>query len=199
MLPAASNNFFQKRQRIAERHRSGVCLVKTTSEEVMNNVVRVSKRLIPIERIALFEPFVISADQELRSTREFKTRIVLLDKISVLAEETPEQLGVAHRFRMVAADRVATNPTVHFQVETFEPAEHFKPTRPFLSRLSWHDQDGNTQSKLLLAPPETVLAVVVRGEEVVDANAESEEETVTPRAKRSPRRRRAALPDQDPA
>jgi hypothetical protein len=199
MSSAMPNNFFQKRQRIAERRRSGVCLLETTSEEIMNNVVRVSKRLIPVERIALFEPFVISTDQTLRSTKEFRTRIVLLDKVSVLAEETPEQLGVAHRFRMVATDRVATNPAVHFQVETFEPAEHFKPTRPFLSRLSWQDQDGNTQSKLLLAPPETVLAVVVRGEEVVEASEESEAESVAPSGKRSPRRRRAATPAQDPS
>ena len=167
----------------------------------MENVIRIAKRLIPIEHIALFEPFVISTDQGLRSTKEFKTRIVLLDKVSILAEETPEQLGVAHRFRMVAADRVATNPAVSFQVETFEPAEHFKPTRPFLSRLSWHDQDGNTQSKLLLAPPETVLAVVVRGEEVVEAGEESEAQPqpVAPRAKRSPSRRRTATPDQEPS
>jgi hypothetical protein len=199
MLPATPNNFFQQSRRIAEPHRSGVCLLKTTSEEIMNNVVRVSKRLIPVEQIALFEPFVTSTDQGLRSTREFKARIVLLDRVSILAEETPEQLGVAHRFRMVAMDRVATNPAIHFQVETFEPAEHFKPTRPYLSRLSWHDQDGNTQSKLLLAAPETVLAVVVRGEEVVDANDESETRAATPRPKRSPRRRRTVMPDQDPS
>jgi hypothetical protein len=174
-------------------------LGKTTLEKNMDNVIRIAKRLIPIERIALFEPFVISTDQGLRSTKEFKARIVLLDKVSILAEETPEQLGVAHRFRMVAADRVATNPAVSFQVETFEPAEHFKPTRPFLSRLSWHDQDGNTQSKLLLAPPETVLAVVVRGEEAVEAEEGSEAETPAPTAKRSARRRRTATPGQEPS
>lgn len=167
----------------------------------MENVIRIAKRLIPIERIALFEPFVISTDQGLRSTKEFKTRIVLLDKVSILAEETPEQLAVAHRFRMVAADRVATNPAINFQVESFEPAEHFRPTRPFLSRLSWHDQDGNTQSKLLLAPPETVLAIVIRGEEVVEAGDESESEArpVTPRPKTSPRRRRTTTPNQEPS
>jgi hypothetical protein len=199
-MPAvARNNFFEQSLRIAERYRRGVSLRETTSEENMDNVIRISKRLIPIERIALFEPFVISTDQGLRSTKEFKARIVLLDKVSILSEETPEQLGVAHRFRMVAADRVATNPAVHFQVETFEPAEHFKPTRPFLSRLSWHDQDGNTQSKLLLAPPEIVLAVVVRGEEVPGADEESEPQIVTPRAKRSPRRSRASMPGQEPS
>jgi hypothetical protein len=176
-------------------------LGKTTLEENMDNVIRIAKRLIPIERIALFEPFVISTDQGLRSTKEFKARIVLLDRVSILAEETPEQLGVANRFRMIAADRVATNPAVNFQVETFEPAEHFKPSRPFLSRLSWHDQDGNTQSKLLLAPPETVLAVVVRGEEVVEAGEESEAQPqpVTSRAKRSPSRRRTTTPDREPS
>jgi len=29
---------------------------------------------------------------------------------------------------------------------------------------TWRDLDGNTQSKLLLSPPEAVLAVAVRGE-----------------------------------
>jgi hypothetical protein len=53
---------------------------------------------------------------------------------------------------------------VRFLVETFEPAEGFQPRKPYQSRLKWRDQDGNEQSKLLLTKPETVIAVVLRGQ-----------------------------------
>jgi hypothetical protein len=64
---------------------------------------------------------------------------------------------------MLKLDGVATNPNVRFRVESFLPGEGFKPTKPYVTRLLWRDQDGNDQSKLLLSEPETVLAVVVRG------------------------------------
>jgi hypothetical protein len=56
------------------------------------------------------------------------------------------------------------DPAVRFRVETFEPSEGFQPRKPYQSRLKWRDQDGNEQSKLLLTKPETVIAVVLRGE-----------------------------------
>lgn len=43
---------------------------------------------------------------------------------------------------MLSADGVATNPSVHFGVEEFQPAENFKPAKNYLTRLSWHDLDG---------------------------------------------------------
>jgi len=64
---------------------------------------------------------------------------------------------------MLAADRVATNPAVHFRVESFLPVEGFTPARAYMTRLLWRDLDGNEQSKLLLSEPETVLAVTVQG------------------------------------
>jgi hypothetical protein len=130
----------------------------------MNAVVHVSKHLIPVERIALFESFVMPEEPPFLSTKDFKGRIVLLDKMSVLTEETPEELAEANGFRLIEADRVATNPAISFGVETFTPAESFQPTKPYLTRLSWRDGDGNSQSKLLLAAPELVLAIAVRGE-----------------------------------
>jgi hypothetical protein len=80
----------------------------------MTNVIQVSRRIIPVEHVALVEPFVSDANAPLRSAREFKSRIVLLDKDSVLSEDTPAQLAKAHAFRMIAADQVATNPVVAY-------------------------------------------------------------------------------------
>jgi hypothetical protein len=65
---------------------------------------------------------------------------------------------------MLQMDRVATNPAIHFRVETFVPADGFAPAKAFATRLLWRDLDGNDQSKLLLSEPETVLAVAVRGD-----------------------------------
>ena len=50
-------------------------------------------------------------------------------------------------------DNVAANPATVFKVESFEPTENFKPTKPYLTRIKWRDQEGNEQSKLLLTKP----------------------------------------------
>jgi len=100
----------------------------------------------------------------MKSEKPFKARVVLIDRQSVLTEETPEAFASAHAFRVLAEENVATNPAIRFSVETFEPAEGFESTKLFRTRLSWRDLDGNTQSKLLLSAPETVLAIAVAGE-----------------------------------
>jgi hypothetical protein len=174
-----------------------VSFKKTTLEDHMENVIRVAKRLIPIEQIVLFEPFIAPTDPPLRTEKEFKSRIVLLDRMSILSEESAEELTAAHSFRFVAADRIGTNPAVQFSVEDFEPAENFKPRKPFLSRLSWSDSDGNARSKLMLASPEVLLAAVVRGE--VDPGTEASNAAPKPRRRRSPAARRPTAPQQDPA
>lgn len=139
----------------------------------MNNVVTIGKRLIPIEHIAFVEPYDPSTNPKLQTSRDYKARIVMINRDSVLTEQTPEQFAEAHSFRTLQSDQIGTNPSVSFRVETFEPAEGFTPSKPFATRLLWRDRDGNDQSKLLLAAPETVLAVVVRGE--ADAQAASPE------------------------
>lgn len=88
----------------------------------------------------------------------------MINRDSVLTEQTPQVFAEAHAFRVLEADQIATNPSVAFRVETFEPADGFTPSKAFSTRLLWRDRDGNDQSKLLIAAPETVLAVVVRGE-----------------------------------
>lgn len=129
----------------------------------MKTVVIVGKRHIPLEHIALVEPFDPSLHPGIKSEKAFKARIVLIDRQSVLTEETVEAFTQAHGFRFIAGDQVATNPSVRFGVENFVPAEGFEPTKPFVSRLTWPDLDGNTQSKLLLSAPEAVLAIAVTG------------------------------------
>ncbi len=159
----------------------------------MNNVITIGKRLIPIEHIAFVEPYDPSTNPKLQSSRDYKSRIVLINRESILTEQTPHTFAEAHGFRVLEADQIATNPSIGFRVETFEPADGFTPSKAFATRLLWRDRDGNDQSKLLLATPEAVLAVVVRGEtdaQLPTAGVASnlpDESTV----RRPPRRRQA--------
>lgn len=137
----------------------------------MSNVVTVGRRLIPAEHIVLVEPFDASANPNFQTTRDYKGRVVLLNRDSVLIEETPKVFAEANGLRMLADDGVATNPAIHFSVETFVPAENFVPSKAYATRLLWRDLDGNDQSKLMLSLPETVLTVAVRGEPDEKADA----------------------------
>jgi hypothetical protein len=161
----------------------------------MENVVRVSKHLIPVERIALVEPFVASSGEPLKTTKTFKTRIVLRDRISVLSEEATEALAKAHGFRWIEADGVGVNPLIPFRVELFAPTESFKPSKTFLSRMAWNDEEGNTQSKLMLTPPEALLALVARGQDATNGSAA----TPVPTRRRVRRAARSRQPERDPA
>lgn len=120
----------------------------------MTKTITLGKRLVPIEQIALVEPFDPSTQPNIRSTRPFRSRVVLLNRDSILAEVDPTGFAEEHGFRMLPLDGVATNPETNFGVERFEASGDFQPTKPFVSRLSWRDRDGNTQSKLLLSEAE---------------------------------------------
>lgn len=157
-------------------------------ETRMNTTVTVGKRLIPLEQIALIEPFDSSTPLPLPTERSFQARVVLLDRDSVLTEEALAVFPEKYGFRLLTEDGIATNPAIHFSVEEFVPAEGFKPTKPYRSRLMWRDLNGEKQSKLLLSPPATVLAIAVRGEP---------EEAPNPAAQAKPMRRprrRASAP-----
>jgi hypothetical protein len=129
----------------------------------MSDTITIGKRLVPIEQIALVEPFDPASYPGMQSERTFKSRVVLIDRESVLAEAEPFDFGEKHAFRMLLEDNVAANPAIRFGVQTFEPSEGFNPTKPYRSRLIWRDAD-NIQSKLLLTAPEILLAIAVRGE-----------------------------------
>lgn len=156
----------------------------------MDATVTVGKRLIPLEQIALIEPFDPATQLPLPSERSFKARVVLIDRDSVLTEEALSTFPEKHGFRMLTADGIATNPAIHFSVEEFVAQDGFQPTKPYRSRLMWRDLDGEKQSKLLLSSPETVLAVAVRGEAEVAADAPSDPKPI----RRNRRRARAAAP-----
>lgn len=134
----------------------------------MSSFVIVGRRLIPRPHIAFVEPFDPSANPRFQTSRDFKGRVVMVNRDSILIEETPEAFALANGMRMIPMDRIAVNPAVHFRVETFLPAEGFVPAKAYATRLLWHDLDGNDQSRLLLNEPEAVLAIAVIGEAAVD-------------------------------
>jgi hypothetical protein len=123
---------------------------------------------------------------------------VLIDRDSVLTEQPVEALAHGLRFRLLPEDRVATSPTVGFAVEMFEPVEGFKPSKAYRTRLVWSDREGNSQSKLLLSDPATVLAIAVRGEELA-ASGETAEVVAINRQRRKPRRARRPVAEPEPA
>lgn len=158
--------------------------------------ITVGRRLVPLEQIALVEPFDASANPLLRTDKAFKTRIVLLNRDTILAEQTPSAFAEANAFRPLVDDGVFTNPSVHFSVEAFHPAEGFNPRLPYLTRLVWRDLDSNAQSKLLLSKPENVLQTAVRGEidvpsQIVSDGDGGEVPPPRPVARRRNSRRRA--------
>ena len=130
----------------------------------MSNIVTVGKRLIPREHIALVEPFEVGDASKFKAPRDYRGRVVLLNRDSVLIETAAEAFADANGFKMLTTDNVAANPGIRFRIETFAPAADFKPTKPYATRLLWRDLDGNEQSKLLLTDPEAVLAALVLGE-----------------------------------
>ncbi|WP_159005707.1 hypothetical protein [Bradyrhizobium sp. S69] len=135
----------------------------------MTATITVGRRLVPIEHIALLEPFDPINQSRMQSDRPFQTRILLLNRDSILSEEPLDALTTQCRFRAAKEDGIATNPSVLFSVEAFEPAGEFKPTKAYRTRLLWRDQTGYAQSKLLLMTPEDALAIIVRGTEASPA------------------------------
>jgi hypothetical protein len=135
-----------------------------TTETLMQDVITIGKRLIPVEQIAFAEPFDAASNPDFKSDKPFKARVVLVNRDTVLAEIAVQEFADAHGFRLLAEDSIAVNPGIAFRVETFEPSESFRPEKAYVSRLKWRDADGNEHSKLLLTPPERVIAVALRGE-----------------------------------
>jgi hypothetical protein len=148
----------------------------------MENVIAVGKRLLPVGHIALVEPFDPSSNPDFKPAKEFKARVVLLNRDIILTETTPEEFATAQGFRLLTEDNLAANPGIAFTVESFEPTESFKPTKPYRTRLKWRDQEGNEQSKLLLTTPEAVVALVLRPGVTTSAERNG--------AKRPPKRRK---------
>jgi len=152
-------------------------LISTPAEEITMKVITVGKRLVPAEQVAFVEPFDPSSNPEFKPEKDFKGRVVLLNREIVLTEQTPQEFAAEHDLHLFAEDNVAVNRTLRFKIETFEPTESFKPTKPYQTRIKWSDLAGDEQSKLLVTAPETVIAEILKAK------------TETPAAAKRPPRR----------
>src|SRR4029077_2434674 len=94
---------------------------QTSRRVVMTNTVTIGKRLIPLDHIALVEPFDPSAHPGMKTDKAFKARVVLIDRQSVLTEEESAGFAEAHGFRMLAEGGGGTNPAPRSSGETFDP------------------------------------------------------------------------------
>lgn len=124
-------------------------------------VITIGKRLVSADQVAFVEPFDPSANPEFKPEKDFKTRVVLLNRDAVLTEQTPRAFAEEHGLHLFVEDDVAVNRAIVFKIEMFEPTESFKPAKPYKTRLKWSDTSGADQSKLLLTPPETVIAEIL--------------------------------------
>jgi hypothetical protein len=123
----------------------------------MQNVITIGRELVPVEQIAYVEPFEPSPNGQFKPKKPFKSRVVLLNRETVLTETTPQEFAEANGFRLLPEDNVATNLAITFRVESFAPTEDFNPAKPYQTRLMWRGPDGNSHSKLLLTKPEMVI------------------------------------------
>jgi hypothetical protein len=130
----------------------------------MNNIITVVRQRLPLEQIALVEPFDPNANPDFKPHKEFKSRVVLLNRDVVLSEMTLDEFVEAHRFGRLREDNLVSNPAVSFRVETFTASKDFAPSRPFKTRLLWRDGTGGVNSRLLVSDPDVVIAAVVRVE-----------------------------------
>jgi hypothetical protein len=69
----------------------------------------------------LVEPFDPAANPEFKPEKDFKARLVLLNRDTLLLEMPPLEFAEAQGLRLLAADNVAVNLSVPFRVETFTP------------------------------------------------------------------------------
>lgn len=130
----------------------------------MQDVITIGKRLVPVEQIVFVEPFDPASNPDFKPEKTFKARVVLLNRETALIESTPQEFAEAYTFCSLAEDNMAVNPAVAFRVETFTPSENFNPEKAYATRLKWRDGGDNEHSRLLLSKPETVIALVVRGD-----------------------------------
>jgi hypothetical protein len=132
------------------------------NKEISMKVLTIGKRLVPLEQVACVEPFDPAANPEFKPEKEFKSRLIMLNRDIVLTEQPPQEFATEHGLHLFTEDTVAVNRAIVFRVEIFEPTEGFNPTKPYKTRLKWRDLAGNERSKLLLTDPETVIAELLK-------------------------------------
>jgi hypothetical protein len=128
----------------------------------MQEVITIGKRLVPAEQVAYVKPFDPTSNPEFKAPRDFKGRMVLLNREILLTEQTPQDFAAEHHLHLFTEDDVAVSRVIHFKIEIFEPTEKFTPAKPYRTRLKWTDLAGDEQSKLLVTAPETVIAEILK-------------------------------------
>src|SRR5258708_16204193 len=94
-------------------------------------VITIGRRVVPTEQIALVEAFDPAGNPEFKPEKDFKARVVLLNRDTVLTEETPQAFAEKHDLRLLAEDSVAVNPPLPFPVAPFAPTPRFTPPKPY--------------------------------------------------------------------
>jgi hypothetical protein len=150
------------------------------------DIIIIGKRLISLGEIACVEPFDPAANPEFKPEKDFKSRLVLLNRDIVLSENSPQEFAEANGFHLLAEDNVAVNPSLAFRVETFAPTDDFKPAKAYRTRIKWNDSNGKEQSKLLVMEPEMVVNELSRRGINRAANSKGAPRR-PPRKKRGPR------------
>ena len=88
----------------------------------------IGRRLIPSEHVALVEPFEPSPNGQFQTAREFFARVVLLNRESVLIEQTPQAFAFNNERLAVALEKTGRDVSMFVLVmlimaETDEEAE----------------------------------------------------------------------------
>jgi len=167
---------------------SWIAITQPIAKEItMQNVITIGRVLVPVEQIAYVEAFEPPADGRFKPDKPYKSRIVLLNRETVLCEATPQEFADANGFRLLPDDNVATNPGIDFRVESFVPTKDFDPGKPYQTRLIWRGLDGINRFKLLLTKPEMVIAITLRGE--TEPGNERKARPPRPAQSRAPRKR----------
>jgi hypothetical protein len=124
------------------------------------SVIRAGKRLLPVDQIALIEPFTPSPTAPVVSEKEFHGRVLMTNRDIVLTEQSPSIFAEEHAFSLIADDNIAINPAIAHRVQWFGTSDDFNPTWPYQMRLRWRDPARVSRSKLLVTHPDTVLEII---------------------------------------
>jgi hypothetical protein len=79
-------------------------------------ILTIGKRLISLEQIAYVEAFDPAANPEFKPEKDFKARLVLLNRDAVLTENSPEEFSEANGFHVLAEDNIAVKTSFDFAI-----------------------------------------------------------------------------------
>src|SRR5258708_40072131 len=92
---------------------SWIAITQPIAKEItMQNVITIGRVLVPVEQIAYVEAFEPPADGRIKPDKPYNSRIVLLNRETVLCEATPPEFADANGFRLLPRDNVATTHAI---------------------------------------------------------------------------------------